>query len=83
MSSVTLLGRPRLERVLLGGMSFLQGLAFWTAVMLALAYPLLFIARDSALIDARVFLGVIAVHVIVTMIGHGHQPSEKERSSGQ
>ena len=52
----------------------LEGAAFWTAVALAFSYPVVLIGLDRGWIDAVVFFGIVAAHVVALIAGHGYRP---------
>lgn len=53
--------------------SALRASAFWAAAVLPLAYgPFLFDAGPS--LSPRLLLGVVAVHALCLLLGHGYTP---------
>lgn len=52
--------------------ALIEGVAFWTAVLIAFAYPPLLIVLDRGVIDHAALLGIVVVHVLALLLGHRH-----------
>lgn len=60
---------------LLTSATVLRAIAFWLAVGLALAYPIVFVLADATAVDQTTFFAIVAVHIVTIVIGHGYNPT--------
>lgn len=51
---------------------FVTGVAFWSAIGLAFAYPFVLFSLDRGYVGVPVLLLVIALHVLALVIGRGY-----------
>lgn len=51
-----------------------RAIAFWLAVGLALAYPLVFVIADTTAVDQTTIVGIVALHLVTVLVGHGYTP---------
>lgn len=65
--------RPVLRAAVLGARA-LRAIAFWLSVALALAYPIVFGIVDTAFVDQTMIVGIVALHAVTIVIGHGYHP---------
>lgn len=49
------------------------GVAFWTAIVLAFTYPVVFFSLDRGYLDPMVLIGLIGLHVVALLLGRHHQ----------
>jgi hypothetical protein len=49
-----------------------RAVAFWTAVLLPLAYLPLFLAGVAGAVDSVVVATVVALHAVAVLVGHVH-----------
>lgn len=67
------LGGHGLLSKLVGGLTTaVRGLAFWTAVLLPLAYLPLLLVGDSRVTDVAVIGQLVALNVLALLLGHFH-----------
>jgi hypothetical protein len=53
----------------------IRAVAFWTAVLLPLAYLPLFLAGVAGAVDPVVVAAVVVIHAVAVVVGHVHEGS--------
>ena len=59
-----------------------RAVAFWTAVLLPLAYPPLFLAGVTGVVDPLALVALVALHAVAVFTGHVHDDGLAERFDG-
>lgn len=65
-----------------GSVSFVQGIAFWTSVVLPMAYVPLLVVNFPAVSDPFTVAQLTALNVALLVLGHGYGNSASHGSAG-